>query len=91
MRITIINSTYADDPIVTRIGTLKFTLKDLGGLKMEANRTLATKTTIPDIINGTWVWTSVHVCLRQCLCLSVCVCVSVSVCSVSRGCLMVAA
>jgi hypothetical protein len=69
--ITIVNSTGADDPLVTRTHTLTFTIHPDGGLKMEANRTLATNTTIPFAVNGTWVrylsqLTDRQRCLRCC-------------------------
>jgi hypothetical protein len=58
--ITILNASTASDPIVTRIGTVFFNMLEGGGLKMEENRTLASRTTIPFFITGTWV--------RDCLC-----------------------
>lgn len=53
--ITIIDASTADDPILTRIGTLSFLIQPAGGLEMEGNITLPTKTTAPFYVNGTWV------------------------------------
>ena len=54
VQITIVNATGAGDPELTRIGAIGFTLNPDGGLKMEANRTRASRTSVPYRLDGTW-------------------------------------
>lgn len=53
--LTVVNSTGQDDPQLTRIGAIGFTIKETGGLKMEKNRTVATRFFDYFPIKGTWV------------------------------------
>ena len=63
---TVIDDSNLDDPLVTRVGTLGFTLLAPGGLRMEQNRTLPSQTVDPFIINGTWVRLCKYFYRRRC-------------------------